>query len=269
MLVAGLAAIAAGSRTTTAASAAGGTTRVLDVTVTQDGVQGLPASIPGGEYTFEATQAGGAVLQLGRLRNGYTLAAARKDFLAAFGQNDLAATSRLFAGIAFEGGTSRGAHRTFTAYLTPGAYFTLGNDGSLAPFTVTTKGATPADPPTAGPTVVAEKVGSSPDRFAFHVQGPVTRSGTLRFKALSGDQPHFLGVAKLAPGASDMDCLSGSKDACTFLFDSGVVSPGQAMVFPYALPGAGRYLFACFIPDPMAGGQPHALLGLHKVVTVD
>ena len=49
---------------------------------------------------------------------------------------------------------------------------------------------------------------------------------------------------------------------------TGILSPGQAMVVPYHLAGPGRYLLACFLPDPGSHGQGHEMLGMTKVIDV-
>jgi hypothetical protein len=45
-----------------------------------------------------------------------------------------------------------------------------------------------------------------------------------------------------------------------------VLSPGRHADISYRLP-AGTYMLACFIADDQTG-MPHAVMGMHKVVTL-
>ncbi|HEU0104099.1 MAG TPA: hypothetical protein VFR07_17425 [Mycobacteriales bacterium] len=255
-----------------AAQAVGGKTTVLQVKVAGAAISGIPKRMPGGEYTFKATQTGGGQLQLGRLRNGYTAANFVRDFNAA----DPAAFTRLYAGTVFEGGTGFAPRGQFTAFLTPGTYLyaSLGAEKleRVGTVVVTEAGKTAPDPPRVDVTVVGYEDHAMPHHFGWDVKGVFARQGKLRFKAAGTHQPHFIIMFKLKGGASVEDCFGFQgppADApCFPVLDTGVLSPNEAMVVPYALPSAGRYFLACFLPDPGAGMKDHATLGMTKVVNV-
>lgn len=258
----------------TAAQAAGGTTTVLPVTVARSGITGVPAHLPGGEYTFRVSESGGGTLQLARLLGDYTAARLDRDLAAGFGKGDLKAVARVYANVVFEGGTGGQPHQTFTTFLTPGRYIYTDTNSSrpVTTFMVTEKGATAPDAPTVGPTVLGYEDPAHPDHFGFDVSGAFSQQGVLRFKAAGTDQPHFLAVAKLRKGATAHDCLMfsgppGPDAPCALVLETGILSPGQAMVVPYRLTGPGRYLLACFLPDP-SNGRLHAMLGMFTVVAV-
>lgn len=258
----------------TAGAAPPGVTSVLSVTVGATTITGVPARTPAGQYTFKVHEAAGGTLQLARLREGYTAAQLDRDIMAGFGGNDAGAVARIYRQVVFEGGTGGAPYQQFTTYLVAGRYVYF-NSNSLDPvrtFTVGTAGATPPAPPSVGVTITGFEDAADPGRFGFEVSGTLAVRGQLRFKAAGGDEPHFLAVFKLAAGKSGMDCLAfqgppGPQAPCQEVFSTGIVSPGQAMVLPYRLDGPGRYLLACFLPDPEQG-MDHASLGMMKVVQV-
>lgn len=257
-----------------AGASAPGTTTVLHASVGPHVIRGIPTSMPAGEYTFKVHETGSAALQLGRLRDGYSRAELNRDLVAGFGSGDRAAIDRIYQQVVFEGGTGGAPDQQFTTYLTPGHYVYLNSD-SLDPVRtveVTDAGKTAPAPPSVGVTVTGGEDPSHPGHFRFDVSGQLAPSGQLRLKATGTDEPHLLDVFKLKPGATAMDCLhadgpSGPQAPCAEVFTTGILSPGQAMVLPYHLDGPGRYLLACFLPDPDQG-MDHASLGMYKVVQV-
>ncbi len=268
-----LAANVAGSGRAVAAPSGTGGTTVLHIEVSAAGTTGLPSRLPAGEYTFLVHQPGVRNLQLGRFRGDYTAAQLDADISQGFAGGDMAALGRIYADVVFEGGTGS-APNTFTTYLEPGRYFYLDSSGPtpVVEFAVTAAGRTAPDPPRAGVTVTGLELARDPGRFAFDIAGTFARSGVLRFAVTGPDEPHFVSINKLRPGATAQECMDdagppGPQAPCREVFTTGLVSPRQSMYMPYSLAGAGRYLLVCFLPDP-ASGESHAALGMTRLVTV-
>ena len=251
-----------------AAQAATSTTTVLHVGVSRAAITGIPQRMPAGQYTFRAEQAAGAELQLARLRDGYTPTEFAHD-------HDSGNDARLDAQAVFEGGTTSGPRAQLTAFLAPGTYVyaDLGPDplGQVQTVVVTEAGRTAPDPPRVDATVVAYEDPARPHHYGWDVKGAVARAGSMRFKAAGTDQPQTLSVFTLDGSTSPELCLDFDgppwQAPCSELFTTGQLSPGQAMVLPYALPRAGRYFLASSTYDDSTGTQV-ARLGAVRVFTV-
>ena len=116
---------------------------------------------------------------------------------------------------------------------------------------------------------------TSDDRFIAPESWP--HEGTYTFRNVS-DTLHFMEIDPVKPGTTD--------DEIQAFFDSpasngpgnppfavqgpsggnDVVSPGRSIQVSYDLP-AGTYVLQCFIADDVTG-MPHALMGMHKVITL-
>ena len=127
------------------------------------------------------------------------------------------------------------------------------------------------------------EAGAGGEGFSFRVDGAL-QAGPQIVKILNdSDQPHFV-IAMQYPEPITMDQVMG-----TFMFDpSSSATPGPDMIdfeqiefAGYAAvqsPGttqwvtmdlaAGQAILVCFIPDPVAGGVPHAFEGMIQLVDV-
>lgn len=107
----------------------------------------------------------------------------------------------------------------------------------------------------------------------------IAASGYLQFKNRSEhnlNNTHFVDLEKLknGKGKSDLDKVFMGKEPPSAVFDSGpgksygtgVLSHGKTQVSSYKLV-PGTYMLACFFPD-RANGQPHAFMGMYRVITV-
>jgi len=113
---------------------------------------------------------------------------------------------------------------------------------------------------------------TSDDRFDSSDVLPA--SGTITVRNTS-DTLHFMSVSPVKPGTTDDDIQhffqSNDQGEPPFALDGpsiemGVLSPGGHADITYTLP-AGTYVLECFIPDDQTG-MPHAVMGMHKVVTL-
>jgi hypothetical protein len=107
-------------------------------------------------------------------------------------------------------------------------------------------------------------------RFAGASKLPA--KGTITFKNVSTDSPHFLDLQHVKQGTTRKQVLkflrSGAQGNPPFGLQGGantdVVGEGQAMTLTYSLP-KGEYVEMCFFPD-LQTGMPHALMGMVRVV---
>jgi hypothetical protein len=117
---------------------------------------------------------------------------------------------------------------------------------------------------------------TSDDRFIAPDSWP--HEGTYTFRNVS-DTLHFMGIDPVEPGTTD-DVIQAYFDSPAandpgnppFAVPGGpyggndVVSPGRSIQVSYDLP-AGTYVLLCFVADDVTG-MPHALMGMHKVITL-
>lgn len=113
---------------------------------------------------------------------------------------------------------------------------------------------------------------TSDDRFDSPDALP--KAGTITVSNVA-DTIHFMQVSPVKPGTTDDDIQrffdSHDQNQPPFALDGpsiemGVLSPGRHADITYNLP-AGTYVLQCFIADDQTG-MPHALMGMHKVVTL-
>lgn len=135
--------------------------------------------------------------------------------------------------------------------------------------------------PEAVATIIEE--GSGGEGFTFRVDGALQAGPQIVEVLNASDQPHFI-FAMQYPEPVTMDQVMA-----TMMFDpSSGATPGpdmldfEQMTFPgYASAqsagttqwvtmdlAAGQVILVCFIPDPEAGGVPHAFEGMIQVVDV-
>lgn len=135
--------------------------------------------------------------------------------------------------------------------------------------------------PEAAAAIVEEGAGG--EGFTFRVDGALQAGPQIVEVVNASDQPHFIVVMQY-PGPITMDQVMGA-----FMFDpSSGATPGpdmldfEQMAFPgyAAVQSAGttqwvtmdltadQAILVCFIPDPEAGGVPHAFEGMIQLVDV-
>ena len=129
-------------------------------------------------------------------------------------------------------------------------------------------GATHHRPPAYSATV---KLTSS-DRFV--TPGTLAAKGTVRVRNVS-DTLHFMALMRVKKGTTDAQVqkyfASGAQGPPPFAqpgpgVGMGVLSPGRQARLTYDVP-AGTYVMLCFVADDKTG-MPHALMGMHHVVTL-
>jgi len=113
---------------------------------------------------------------------------------------------------------------------------------------------------------------TSADRFISPRTLPARGTVTVRNVA---DTIHFMSIAPVKKGTTDKQIQayfdSKSQDPPPFGVDGpsvgmDVLSPGRQLQLTYNLPPR-TYVLMCFIADDVTG-MPHALMGMHKVVTL-
>jgi hypothetical protein len=96
--------------------------------------------------------------------------------------------------------------------------------------------------------------------------------GTITFKNVSTNSPHFLDLLHVKQGTTRKQVIdflnSGSQAEPPFGLNgqagTDVVGEGQSQTLSYKLP-KGEYIELCFFPD-LQTGMPHALMGMVRVV---
>lgn len=118
---------------------------------------------------------------------------------------------------------------------------------------------------------------TSADRFVGPRTLPARGTVTVRNVA---DTIHFMAIEPVKDGTTDAEIQAYFDSLLTgpppqgpppFALDGpgvglDVLSPGRQAELTYNLP-AGTYMLACFVADDVTG-IPHALMGMHKVVTL-
>jgi hypothetical protein len=226
-------------------------------------------TVHAGRIMFRAvTKDRGHLLQVARLRPGYTVQQAGADINKAF-QGDVAAVNRVDDGVSFRGGVeTHPLHPgSYSTVLSAGHYVVLDQDGDgLALLTVTGSHLRRAAAPHQG-TVTAFTYG-----FGISPQ-TLPAKGWIRLSN-QADQPHFVEIHRVKPGTTGSmvrkslatDPQSRPSWGLRLNVSTGVMSPGTSQVVHVDLP-AGRYVLMCFWPDAKTG-MAHALMGMWKLVTV-
>ena len=171
---------------------------------------------------------------------------------------------------------STGAHATVTVNLSVGTYYLmdLGNFSGAGNPIFTPLRVTPgtATGPLHGQFSVQA---TGADRFVAPNTWP--HAGTYLFTNTATDTLHFMDLERVKPGTTDAQVQaffnSKSQGPPPFAFNgpsvgigNDVVSPGKSIQVSYNLP-AGTYVLLCFVADPTTG-LPHAVMGMHKVITL-
>lgn len=229
-----------------------------------------------GNTVFKVKNAGGrGLIQVLRLKPGYTLPDALGDFGLAFPADentppDVAAVKRIDKNVVFYGGietprkASRPANKWAVKIDKAGTYYVVNLDAN-ALTTFKAKGdkqkrALPAQDgwinATTGPGGAGNAFKAGKHNAA---QGWMSTANTAH-------EPHFVVMQHVKKGTTKKQFASlfTGTGPPTFVLkgstDTGVISPGHTFLWAYHLP-KGRYGVTCFWPSK-ADGMPHALMGM-------
>lgn len=196
---------------------------------------------------------------------------AQDPAVAAKGTRDLVRDGRFF-GLA---DVAKGNPATVTEFLEDGTYYLmdLGAPPQGMPVLTTLRvGQVEPTQPATLPHASAVVSLTSSDRFMAPRTLPA--AGTVLVRNVA-DTIHFMEFQPVKAGTTDAQIQayfdSGSQDPPSFGIDGpsvglDVLSPGQSARLTYKLP-PGTYVLLCFISDDVTG-MPHAVMGMHKVVTL-
>ena len=225
------------------------------------------------------TPGSGSNITLFQLKSGATAAQLGADLRDEFSQTPATAakgTRELTRDVnAFGLADVSGTVETVTANLLPGTYYLM----DLANYTGTSN-----------PILTPLHVTAGSARGPLHGNVSVRATGTDRFAVSSTSWPHqgsyvfantdstsihFMVMQRAKPGTTDaqvqayFNSHSQSPPPYALPGPSGgndVVAPGNTIRVAYNLP-AGTYVLLCYIADATTG-MPHAVMGMHKVVTL-
>jgi hypothetical protein len=212
------------------------------------------------------TGAGVHILQIARLRDGYTLQQASHDFGQAFrGNTD--AIARVDDNIGFRGGAQARPDKpgSFFVTLRRGTFYMFDQNSDAGPKKLTVVGDVAPRPG------VAHQSKITAFSYGF-VSTPLTipASGTTYFFN-QADQPHFLEMLRVKDGTTAAQVRAFVRHPAgnpSFALKggtaAGVLSPGKGEMLQYDLP-AGEYLLGCFWPDRFSG-MPHFFMGMWKLI---
>ena len=278
--VTSLALVAAATLTATVTAApaqSAASTPPVPVNISDKRVVTMPTSVQPGVNTFKVTTANkhGSAFQLVQTAAGYTAADAARDIDKGLDGGNVQAIKRFEANVTLFGGVAVNKDKAgkLVVDLAAGDYWALDintNDPDKF-FAFTVAGVDTGD---VAPEADAKLKAVQDTTWA---QNPETipNKGMMRFKN-AASQNHFIVMAKLKKGMTYKDFkkwLAAAMDGppgpspVKFLMDSGVVSPGYSATFTYNLP-KGNYVMLCFWPDAKMGGMPHALMGMHRAITL-
>lgn len=277
----------------------------IDITVTDDAFDGVPAELDAGRYVVAFTNetsgeesSGGAFLQIpeGMTTDEFLELAAPPEATPA---GDVAVAE---ASPAAEGGPDETPPWYYETQIAGGPYanadettyavvdldagewvFWAEYPGApQAPAPIMVSGEMPADLPVPQATVTVEM-----SEFAFAFSGPVPAGPQVIELVNAGEQPHFIGVGALPPGTTSEDVLaliesefSGppatpmatpvgglSFEDFEDVFGTGDQSAGVTAWYSVNLE-PGTHGAVCFITDPETG-LPHVMLGMIEVFEVE
>lgn len=277
----------------------------LEITLTDNGFEGVPDETEAGRYVVSFTNdasgelAEAAAIGFVRLPEGMAVAdlAALAETAAAepAGTPDPAMTEEemaeggedpfayLYAAY-LPGGTTAGPGATGQAIvdLRAGDYAVTGDDpvSPIPPVAMTVTGDLPADLPEPEADVTVTEVGTAAG-YAFELTGELAPGPqTIRIDNKS-DQPHFVVLARSPEPITEeqlMALLELPEDATP---PPGVPNPEEFVDVAYAaLQSAGTtqwlatdlepgyHVIACFVPDPNNEGIPHAAEGMADIIEV-
>jgi hypothetical protein len=215
------------------------------------------------------------LVQVLRLKPGYTLTDAFTDFGLAFPSGntppDVHAIRRVDRNVVFYGGmeaTGKPSHVNKWAVKIdkPGTYYVANLDrNTLGNFTVKGAKQRRALPGQSG------RLNAAPGPHGTNVWKPGKHNAASGWMSTTNraHEPHFVvldHVKKSATMGQVAKCFAGkpckifAKDHAEA--DTGVISPGHTFLWSYDLPN-GKYLAQCFWPSKI-DGTPHAFMGMLK-----
>jgi hypothetical protein len=227
-----------------------------------------------GNTIFKVKRDGaGGLMQVFRLKPGYTILDAGTDFGLAFPADettppDVAAVRRLDKNVVFYGG-ARVRERWAVKIDKAGTYFVLNIDSDTPPATFKAKGdrqkrALPSSTGWLNAATADDGVTNIWKAGKHHAaQGWMRTTNNAK-------EPHFVVLSHVKRSttiAQVIGCFTGgpcniqAKDRAEI--DTGVVSPNHTFLWTYDLP-KGKYLAQCFWPSKI-DGTPHALMGMLKL----
>jgi hypothetical protein len=273
----------------------------LDITITADAFEGVPAELASGRYLVTASIADdldNGAFSFMRPPEGHTVdellgiigmfaqieaspAATDMSATPAGGEAEMGgAPPSVVYQSTFAGGVGGpgGATMQVVIDLGPGEWILWGDDpaATQAPVVLTVTGAMPADPPEPESDITVTLVD-----FAISVEGNLTAGDHIVWVANEGAEPHFLYVMKGPDGLTDeqfglmLSLPEGATPPADILYQesdftpllvTGTQSIGTSL-WTTATLESGTYAAACYFPT--AGtGEPHAMKGMHTVFTV-
>jgi hypothetical protein len=263
---------------------AGKAAKSLTVTIKSksDSVKLSDDTIRPGKTIFKVKNVDGkaskGLVQVFRLKNGYTLTDALGDFGLAFPQNgppDLDAVHRIDANVVFYGGMeAKGDGSKVSKWAVnidkASTYYVANLDSQqLTPMNVSGSHQKRAWPSASGK-VDAESTKSGGNKFV--VSKHIATSGWMS-TTNKAEEPHFVDMEQVKKGTKNGDLTKMFNGAGPDVFvhggattDTGVISPGHAFRWAYSLKKA-PFAVLCFWPSA-ADGMPHALMGMHAIAHV-
>jgi hypothetical protein len=247
----------------------------LTVTITSSGkgVKLSDSRIRPGNTTFKVVRGkhGGGLLQVLRLRKGYSLADAFGDFAAAFpdsGPPDVAAVRRIDKNVVFYGGMEavKGSNSKWAVNIDHRGRYLVANldKNTLTTLKVKGKHQRRSMPSADGKLNVAPGNVWKPGKHNAHKGWMNTTNRAA--------EPHFVDMEHVKKGTTLKDIQDFfadpqhnpppfAKDGASA--DTGVISPGHTFRWKFSVP-KGRYFSACFWPSKV-DGTPHAFMGMLDV----
>ena len=220
------------------------------------------------------------LVQVLRLRNGYTLSDANNDIPQLFTDpptpDSIAAVNRVDKNIVFYGGMgapkkpSDRASKWAVRIDKPGTYYVVNLDKNLLA-TLTVAGAPQkrALPHSSGRINAVSTHHGRGNDFKAGKHNAARGWMSTTNKAL---EPHFVEVDQVKPGTKDKDVTRMFHGGPVVFVrhggsaNTGVISPGHRFLWAYHVP-QGRYAAMCFWPSKR-NGMPHAFMGMHAVTNL-
>jgi hypothetical protein len=250
----------------------------LNLTVSTDGVEGVPESTEAGRYLlrlngepFSETSSGGVLIL--QLPDGMSL----DDAMATPGPEN--APPDFYYDSVLPGGAAIGESGTSVSVidLPPGEWIVAGAQLSTPPVIMAVTGEMPADLPEPE----SNATFTMGEMFIEVSEGELVAGENLIRLVNNGDQPHFVDFNKVPDGTTNENIaatveaeMGGTPgpDAVDFadiqfITSSGDQSSGTTMWMSLTLE-AGTYAGLCFFPDEETG-MPHAAMGMHTVFAVE
>lgn len=212
---------------------------------------------------------GGGLIEVLRLKKGYSLARAQKDFGAAFGPTtNVRAVRRIDKNVVFYGGMpvpAKGVTKPNKWAVDidhRGKYYVLNLDKNLmTSFRAKGTEQRRSWPQATGKLNIADGNIWKPGANNLH-KGWMNTTNNAR-------EPHFVVMQHVKDGTTAADVLAaftGGPDpsaADHASADTGVISPGHTFRWAYSVP-RGHYASMCFWPSKV-DGTPHAFMGMVAV----